>query len=205
MTEAVIQFRYTLAAPDPDAAAAVAMLRPVFSAAQALGVLGRDPARYDGLAFGNLSYSSGDDRGFWVTATQTADLERLAVDDIVHIERWSLADNSVTARGNHPPSSETLSHAAIHTARPNGPTWVLHGHAPSIWEAAFALGWPVTDATAANGTLAMAEAVAHFIGEGSGLIIMGGHTDGVLAYAGDGSAALALFARALECARSLHH
>lgn len=205
MTEAVIQFRYTLADPDPDAAAAAAMLGPVFTAAQALGVMGRDPARYEGLAFGNLSYGCGDGRGFWITATQTADLERLSVDDVVHIEHWSLAGNSVAARGRQPPSSEALSHAAIHGARPDRPTWVLHGHAPSVWNAAAALNWPVTDPAAANGTLAMAEAVAECTDESSGLIIMGGHTDGVLAYAGDGSAVLALFAHALACARSGHH
>lgn len=205
MTEAVIQFRYTLAAPDPDAAAAAAMLRPVFAAAQALGVMGRDPARYDGLAFGNLSYGCGDGRGFWITATQTADLERLSVDDVVHIDSWSLTGNAVAARGRHPPSSEALSHAAIHGVRHDRPTWVLHGHAASIWNAADALDWAVTDPTAANGTLAMAEAVARFSDEGSGLIIMGGHTDGVLAYADDGSAALALFARALKCTAAVHH
>lgn len=204
MTEAVIQFRYSLANPEADATAAAAMLGPVFSAAQELGVMGRDRARYDGLAFGNLSYGCGDGRGFWITATQTADLKRLSVDDVVHIESWSLAGNSVKARGSHPPSSEALSHAAIHGARPDQPTWVLHGHAPSIWNAALVLGWPVTDPAAANGTLAMAEAVAQLADEGSGLIIMGGHTDGVLAYASDGSATLALFAQALEFARTGH-
>lgn len=203
MTEAVIQFRYTLATPDPDAAAAAARLGPVFTAAQALGVMGRDPVRYEGLAFGNLSHSCGDGRGFWITATQTADLKRLSVEDVVHIDTWSLEDNSVTARGRQPPSSEALSHAAIHGARPDRPTWVLHGHAPSIWQAAEALHWPVTDAAAANGTLAMATAVARATGEGSGLIIMGGHTDGVLAYADDGSAALALFTQTLAHAHKV--
>ncbi|MCC5887697.1 MAG: class II aldolase/adducin family protein [Gammaproteobacteria bacterium] len=202
MTEAVIQFRYTLAPAAADAAAATAMLAPVFAAAQELGVIGRDAARYDGLAFGNLSYGSGDGQGFWITATQTADRNRLSTDDIVYIESFCLAENSVAARGSHPPSSEALSHAAIHAARPDRPTWVLHGHAPSVWNAAEALGWPVTDRTAANGTLAMARAVAALAGETAGLIIMGGHTDGVLAYAGDGSAALALFAQALDAARS---
>lgn len=205
MTEAVIQFRYTLADPDPDAAAAAAMLRPVLTAAQALGVMGRDSARYEGLAFGNLSYGCGDGRGFWITATQTADLEHLSVDDVVHVEHWSLAGNSVAARGRQAPSSEALSHAAIHGARPGQPTWVLHGHAPSIWNAADGLGWPVTDPSAANGTLTMAEAVAHWAEEGSGLIIMGGHRDGVLAYAGDGSATLALFTHALASARKVQH
>ncbi len=203
MTEAVIQFRYTLASAAPDAAAAAAMLAPVLAAAQKLGVMGRDAARYDGLAFGNLSYGSGDGQGFWITATQTADLGRLSSDDVVRIDGWSLAENSVTARGTHPPSSEALSHAAIHGARPGRPTWVLHGHAPSVWSAAEALGWPVTDPAAANGTLAMAEAVTALAEAGSGLIVMGGHTDGVLAYAGDGSATLSLFAHALDCARGL--
>ncbi|MCC5874082.1 MAG: class II aldolase/adducin family protein, partial [Gammaproteobacteria bacterium] len=183
MTEAVIQFRYTLGTAAPDAAAAAAMLAPVFSAAQKLGVMGRDADRYDGLAFGNLSYGTGDGEGFWITATQTADLRRLTADDVVRIDRWSLADNAVTARGTHPPSSEALSHAAIHGARRDRPTWVLHGHAPAIWHAAEPLGWPVTDRSAANGTLALAEAVATLAREASGLIVMGGHTDGVLAYA----------------------
>lgn len=204
MTEAVIQFRYTLAPPSPEAAAAAAMLAPVFVAAQNLGVMGRDPARYDGLAFGNLSYGSGDGKGFWITATQTADHSGLSVDDVVYIDSWSLTENAVAARGSHPPSSEALSHAAIHGARPGRPTWVLHGHAPSVWNTALALGLPVTDPTAANGTLAMAAELAVLVSESSGLIVMGGHADGVLAYAGDGSATLALFAHALDAARTAH-
>lgn len=202
MPEAVIQFRYALAAPAPDAAVAADTMNPVFRRAQALGVMGRDPRRYDGLAFGNLSMRAG--AGFWITATQTADLVRLDAHAVTLIDHWDPATNTVTARGVRPPSSEALSHAAIHDARAGRPTWVLHGHAPDLWRHAAALGLPVTDPGAPNGTLALARELAALAGTAPGVIVMGGHRDGVIAYADDGPGTLEAFEFELRRAAALH-
>ncbi|TVS16949.1 MAG: hypothetical protein EA417_08095 [Gammaproteobacteria bacterium] len=202
MTEAVIQFQYALGAATPAAAAAAATLAPLLQHAQALGVMGRDPDRYDSIAFGNLSFGPAAGHGFWITATQTADQPILNQEDVILIKDFSIADNSLRASGRRPPSSETLSHAAIHGRRSGLPTWVLHGHAPALWARARAAPepglWTVTDPRAANGTVAMAQAIAAATTGASGLIVMGGHQDGVLAYGPDAAAVLALLTSVLE-------
>ncbi len=202
MTEAVIQFKYALRPATPGAAAAAATLAPLLQDAQALGVMGRDPDRYDGLAFGNLSFGPAAGSGFWITATQTADQPILNEESVVLIKDWSIADNSLHAAGRRPPSSETLSHAAIHGRRSGLPTWVLHGHAPALWARARTASesgpWTVTSPRAANGTVAMARAIAAATTGASGLIVMGGHQDGVIAYGPDAAAVLALLTSVLE-------
>ncbi len=196
MTEAVIQFEYRLHSPARGAASAAAAMTPVLRAARELGVVGRDPRRYDGLAFGNLSW--GQDGRFWITATQTADKSALGADDVVLIEDFAIEQNRVSARGALPPSSEALSHAALHARRHGAPTWILHGHHPGLWQEDGRADLPVTDPAAANGTVAMARAVAAAGEGGSGLVIMGGHRDGVIAYAADADGVLAEFRAALE-------
>lgn len=198
MTEAVIQFLYRLHSPCAEADAAAQTMAPVFRAAQELGVIGRDPQRYEGLAFGNLSHRPAGAEGFWVTATQTADRRLLRPQDLVWIDSWQLEQQTVVAHGNLPPSSETLSHAAIHGARAGTALWVLHGHAPSIWQQAAARGWAVTDVAAANGTLALARALAALATPASGLIVMGGHRDGVIAYGDEADTVLQTLSAALE-------
>ena len=122
-----------------------------------LSVLGQDPARYDGVDF----------------AVVTA---------------WDWVANTLTAEGGRPPSSEALTHAALYSAAP-GICWVLHGHAPALWHSAERHGIPTTPANVAYGTPAMAAGVAALVanrdGRGPGLpglLAMGGHEDGVIAY-----------------------
>lgn len=205
MTEAVIQFQCNLRPPGDEAAhaAAARTLGTLLEQARALGIVGRDPGRnprYDGLAFGNVSTGTGAEAGFWVSATQTADLAVLEPDMAVRVEAWSIDANRVDARGRRMPSSETLSHAAIFEARGSRPTTVVHGHAPRLWALADALELPVTDPAAANGTIAIARAVRALAIDEAGLIVMGGHRDGVLAYADSGPRAIAAIRDALEAA-----
>ena len=65
---------------------------------------------------------------------------------------------------------------------------MLHGHAPEIWRHARGLGLPVTAADVANGTTRMAVEVQRLFREstlsGTGILAMGGHEDGVLAFGG---------------------
>src|SRR5262249_58668700 len=85
------------------------------------------------------------------------------------------------------PSSESLTHGAIYDIAPAARV-VLHGHAPEIWRHARALGIPVTPVEVANGTPQMALEVQRLYREstlsGTGILAMGGHEDGVLAFGG---------------------
>ena len=180
--EGVIRFSYQLlpARGEPPL--------DVLGAAHARGIahgwLGRDPPRYDGLAYGNLSLRAGG--VFWVTASQRIDRPALVAEDLVEISAVD-ADWAVTAHGRHPPSSETLTHAAVHRAAPAGPLAVFHGHAPALWHAHTALGWATTPQHAANGTLALADAVGDHVraSPAAGALAMLGHQDGILLWARD--------------------
>ena len=157
-----------------------------------LGLIGRDPSRYEGLGYGNVSARVGPfgdvgrgQRRFLVTGTQTGGRPSLTLDDFCLVERYDILQNHVRSLGSVPPSSESLTHGAIYDIAPAARV-VLHAHAPEIWRHARALGLPVTRAEARNGTPEMALEVQRLYREstlsGTGILAMGGHEDGVLAF-----------------------
>jgi hypothetical protein len=179
-----------------------------------LRLLGQDPARYDGLGYGNVSARVGPfgdvargRRRFLVTGTQTAGLAHATLAQFCLVERWDIERNQVTSAGPVAPSSESLTHAALYDASP-AVRVVLHAHAPGIWRHARELGLPVTDVSAANGTPAMALEVQRLFRAGTfastRVAAMGGHEDGVIAFgesaAAAGQALVGQLARALVLA-----
>jgi hypothetical protein len=177
-----------------------------------LGMIGRDPARYEGLGYGNVSARLGPfgdvgrgRRRFLVTGTQSGGRPTLTLADFCAVERYDVAGNRVKSFGPVAPSSESLTHAALYDIAPAARV-VLHGHCPEIWRRARALGLPVTEPDAANGTTRMAQEVQRLYREssfaGNGVLAMGGHEDGVLAIgvspAAAGEALVRELARALE-------
>ena len=157
-----------------------------------LGLIGQDPARYEGLGYGNASARIGPfgdvprgRRRFLVTGTQTGHRRQITLSDFCVVECWDLDANRVRSAGPVQPSSESLTHGAVYDVAPAARV-VLHGHAPEIWRRARALGLPVTRPEALNGTPAMAREVQRLYRESTlsatGLLVMGGHEDGVLAF-----------------------
>ena len=150
----------------------------------ALGVVGQDPRRYDGIGFGNLSRRHpGRSGAFIITGTQTGALATLACHDFAIVTAADSTTNSLIAHGGRPPSSEALTHAALYRADARV-AWVFHGHAPALWRAAMRLRLPITAADILYGTPAMAAAVGAIAqaAELPGLLAMGGHEDGVIAF-----------------------
>ena len=146
----------------------------------AQGLIGADPARYDGIGFGNVSCRCGG--GFLITATQTGHLATLAPEHFCLVTHWDIAQNRLVAEGPHPPSSEALSHAACYAANPEI-RWVFHIHDPLLWQQHEALGLPITPRDAEYGTPAMALALSRLVRQGPlpRLIQMAGHEDGLIA------------------------
>ncbi len=146
-----------------------------------LRLIGKDPERYGGLSYGNLSQRFGS--GFVISATQTGALALLAPAHYCLVERVDIEANRVVARGVRPPSSEALTHGAVYQAAP-GVQVVMHGHCPDIWRHARRLGLPKTPPGAAYGTPALAAAVRRLVQTlpVAAILVMGGHPDGVLAY-----------------------
>lgn len=138
-----------------------------------IGVIGRDPGRYEGLGYGNVSARVGPfgdvargRRRFLVSGSQTGGLAHLTLREYALVESWDLEENRVSSAGLVAPSSESLTHAALYDVSP-AIRVVLHAHAPDLWRHARALGLPVSRPEAANGTTAMALEVQRLYREGT--------------------------------------
>ncbi len=208
-TEGVIQFQLNFQAspaPAPGSLPELNAWRQIF---KQLGLLGQDPARYDGFGFGNLSrrvpHPAGSENAFVISGTQTGGLAELSPEHYVTVLDCDATRNTVVATGPIKPSSESLTHGLLYQADP-AIAWVMHLHSPEIFDCQAALDLPVTARHAGCGTPQLAEEVARIHTKLSGtdarLIVMGGHEDGILAYGADphttGSLAVATQARALQ-------
>lgn len=200
--EGVIRFQLDFTPGPPPSPRAVAELDAWRSILFRLQLVGRDPDRYHGLGFGNVSCRDGE-AGFLVSATQTGHAAVLGPGGYCRITACDPRRNHVVATGPAKPSSEALSHAAVYAARPRA-ACVLHGHSPDIWQAAERLGLPVSDPAVPYGTPEMAAEVDRLCREAldadAGLFVMGGHEDGVMAYGPDPETAGLLLVRTLAAA-----
>jgi ribulose-5-phosphate 4-epimerase/fuculose-1-phosphate aldolase len=176
-----------------------------------LGFIGLDPARYDGVGFGNVSVRippfrgpRGQDSAFLITATQTGALSTLNADNVVVVDDWDLRKNRVRSRGRALASSESLTHGAVYDVVPHARA-VIHVHAPAIFAKAAALSLPSTRPGIGYGTVAMAEEVARLWRDTDladlRVFAMTGHEDGVISFGQDlddaGARLTSVYARAL--------
>jgi L-ribulose-5-phosphate 4-epimerase len=161
---------------------------------QILGMIGGDdPQRYDGLGFGNLSKRVYIERAdiqatkpsFLVTGSQTGQCINLSEQDFAWVNDYSVTTNELQSIGLRKPSSESLTHGVIYNLCASV-QYVFHVHSPAIWHGYTQLGLPMTDPNIAYGTQEMAKAIASLIIEEKlnkfGVLAMGGHTDGVIAF-----------------------
>lgn len=167
-----------------------------------LGLIGTEETAAGTIGFGNLSQrlESGVEGGarFLITGTQTSLKRALTVKDYSTVVAWDIATNCVHAQGPTAPSSESLSHAVIYTALPQA-GFVFHAHSPAIWSCAAKLNLATTPGDAAYGTPAMANEIRDLVTKlphaDSGIIVMGGHRNGVIAF---GDSALAAGQRLIQ-------
>lgn len=179
------------------------------------GLVGRDPARYEGAAYGNVSGRLGPPsaalgrRAFLITGTQTSGKRCIGLGDFAVVERYDDARNRVRSHGPVEPSSESMTHGAIYDLGPHI-RCVLHAHSPVLWRRAAALKLPTTAAHVAYGTPEMAREVRRLYLETvlpeRPILAMGGHEDGIVVFGRSpdeaGQVLLTWLARAyrLECA-----
>jgi ribulose-5-phosphate 4-epimerase/fuculose-1-phosphate aldolase len=199
--EGVIKFDLAFRPGPAPAAALLAELEAWRQVFRRLGLLGQAPARYDGLGFGNLSRRVGPAAEFIISGTQTGGLERLAPDDYTIVTDCDPLGNRVEATGASRPSSEALSHGVLYRAD-SRIDWVMHLHSPEIFAASARLGLPATDPQAPYGSPAMAAEIRRLapMAGWPGLLVMGGHEDGILAFGATAAATGALVATTLAAA-----
>ncbi len=182
--EGTIQFAYDLQ-PLQASIAGEDLLRPLFAwrtILRRLQLIGQTPERYGGLGYGNLSFRDPDHgQEFVITASQTSGAADFSAEDLTRIQSCHLERFWVDARGNQPPSSETLTHAMLYAADARL-QWVFHAHCPEIWQRTDYLGLPATEADVGYGSQAMVSAVADLlqVHQSRPLVFTTlGHADGV--------------------------
>jgi len=208
--EGVIKFALEFREAAPLPAEALAELNAWRRILYLLGLTGRDPARYEGLGYGNVSLrlepfaAPPERRRFVISGTQTGGMPELGPEHYTVVEACRSEENRLAAAGPVRPSSESLTHGALY-ALDDSLRCVLHVHSPQLWLQAIPLGLPRTDPDAAYGTPEMAAEVRRLyadpaVREGR-LIAMGGHEDGLVAFGASaeeaGTALVQAMARAL--------
>ena len=175
-----------------------------------LQLIGQDPQRYQGLGFGNISWrlppfdAPPRQRPFAISGTQTGGLPQLLSGHYAQVLACDPGRNFVLAQGPLKPSSEALTHGTLYALDP-ALRAVIHVHSPQLWQQGAALGLPVTDPTVDYGTPQMAAEVEGLLTDERcrqlGILVMGGHEDGVVAFGADveeaGGILLRWLARAL--------
>lgn len=183
-SEGVIKFRVEhetcVGCSEPD----ILELEKWRSELRNLGLVGQDITRYGGFGFGNLSRRMPDET-FLITASQTGHLEHLTPEDYARVIDSDAAQNFVHSKGIHRPSSETMTHVAVYQS--NGRIqFVFHVHCPEIWTARNDFDIPTTNQVVEFGTVEMFLEVQRLLENQEnylkGVLAMGGHTDGLLAW-----------------------
>jgi len=162
-------------------------------------VLGQDPARYDGLGFGNISQRIGQ-HSFLISGTQTGCCDTLSPAEYALVTHADIENNYIEAQGTSKPSSEALTHAAIYALNANI-RYVFHVHSPQLWNARDALPLPQTAADIPYGSPEMANEIKQLWAQGlfqqGTILAMSGHKDGIIAFGSTASEAGALILRLL--------
>ncbi len=147
----------------------------------ALGLVGVYPNH---IGFGNVSQRIAGTNSFIVSGTQTGQYETLGAEHYTRVTAVELERNFVACEGPVQASSESLSHVALYLALPASQC-VFHVHHPGLWTK-LAHKLPTTADHAAYGTPELARELLR-VGQGlankiSGLVVMGGHPEGLMAF-----------------------
>ncbi|MBP0001806.1 MAG: class II aldolase/adducin family protein [Cyanobacteria bacterium SID2] len=149
-----------------------------------LGLIG---AYNNGIGFGNASQRLDNSLEFVISGTQTGHLPRLTAEYYTRVTHFDLAGNTLVCRGPVKASSESLTHAAIYSVRPQVGA-VLHVHHSQFWQSLLDR-IPTTRPEIPYGTPQMAEEMFRLFDEEgldeAKILVMAGHEDGVLAFGTD--------------------
>lgn len=190
--EGVIKFQVRWTEGDSISEEMIHEIRMVRKALFEKGLIGVGP---DGIGFGNISRrcliptSHQQDRmqqeGFLISGSQTGLLENPGPEGYSYVPEWSIPGNWVRCVGLAKASSESLTHAAIYeySSLIQG---VIHVHSAFLWNA-WKDEFAETRKDVPYGTPAMAIETRRVMrsmvnGGTKGVLRMGGHADGILAW-----------------------
>lgn len=135
----------------------------------------------NGISFGNISYRDNDT--FCITASGTGALRKIEANNMSRVTSVDVSNNSLSCTGQSIASSESMSHAIFyeHNKDINA---VIHIHSSLLWKR-YLNKLPTSNLDATYGTPEMAFSLKEQldkISSNAGVIIMGGHLDGIIAF-----------------------
>ncbi len=141
----------------------------------------------DGIGFGNISLRYKNSGQFIISGSATGNNEQLERNQYALVTGYDFLSNSLDYNGTIKASSESLSHAIIYQSIP-GVNGVIHIHHATLWKKMIN-ELPTTAAGVTYGTPEMAEEIERLIKQemsgNTGLIIMGGHEEGIISFGKD--------------------
>jgi len=141
-----------------------------------MGLIGAYP---DGIGFGNISIRYKKNK-FIISGSETGNFKNLSKEHYALVEDYNLKQNNVHCIGLTKASSESMSHAAVYDSNPDVSA-VIHVHHKKLWGKYLNI-LPTTDSKAEFGTPEMAFEISRLATSNNGIIIMGGHEEGIIGY-----------------------
>ena len=177
MTDGVIKFQYRKTGPALPCGEQLDELNYWRSQLHELGLIGVDNA---GIGFGNVSCLHAGQ--IIISASATGYIPSLDPSHYCLIDRYDIPSMQVHYTGALPPSSELLSHAVVYETLPEVKA-VTHIHHFELWQRLRGEVLTTPD-DVSYGTRQMAEALEKSVStvdELPAVVVMGGHTAGILA------------------------
>ena len=136
----------------------------------------------NGIGYGNLSIRISGTNNFYISGSATGNFKFTGPEHYTVVTNYNYEKNSLICSGPIKASSESLSHAAIYESNKNINA-VIHVHHLRMWEK-YINDLPTTNKEFSFGTPEIANDIASLLqnekNSNTGIIIMGGHCEGIL-------------------------
>jgi ribulose-5-phosphate 4-epimerase/fuculose-1-phosphate aldolase len=133
----------------------------------------------NGIGYGNISIRQNSNE-FIISGSATGNFKNLLKEHYSLITDYNISKNSVHCKGLSKASSESLTHAAIYETN-IAVNAVIHIHHEGMWTK-YINDLPATDIKAEFGTPEIAQEIQKLTNLSSGIIVMGGHPEGIITY-----------------------
>ncbi|MDA3927403.1 MAG: class II aldolase/adducin family protein [Prolixibacteraceae bacterium] len=137
----------------------------------------------NGIGFGNISIREKESNQFIITGSATGKYSQLKEEHFSLVNHVTIEENKLECTGQIMASSESMSHAAVYIHNKKIKA-IIHIHDNNLWKK-YLNKLPSSSINAAYGTPQMALSIAEKIKQlktNSGVLIMGGHSDGIIAF-----------------------